>query len=308
MVIGIIGMGVVGKALYAYYRQDHDVYTYDKATDDEAVLSALNKCAHVVFICVGTPYAGDGKGLDCSQVHAAVDVLSPSTAKWENTCGVCLKQDRKQEKDKPRWACPAEDIARSQCDKIQSIKKGSGKTIIIKSTVMPGTTDAIATKHPEHHVFYIPEFLSEKTAEEDYANPRRGYIIGTTLPHDSYDKGFPIELLPDFEKVSVQRLPAYQAELLKLATNAFYALKVTFANQLFDAGVKQATLYALGDDPWIGNDHMGIWHKNYRGYNGACLPKDSEALVDFIGNTGSSVLLDAMQDYNDNLLTKNVTG
>lgn len=249
MKIGIMGFGVVGRALFSYYRTKHEVWHYDIATDTQAELDALNRNADVVFICVGTPYAGEGKGLDTSDVYAAVDSLTGS------------------------------------------------KTVIIKSTVNPGTTDDIQAKHPEHRVFFVPEFLSEDTAADDYANPRRPHIIGCTEASWPSAECPVSPYLPHYSIVDsdgclrrIVYLPARQAELLKLATNAFYAMKVTFANQMYDLGMTQETLDALAEDPWIVASHFKIEHKGDRGYGGKCLPKDTNALITYhcqtVGNPG----------------------
>ena len=248
MKLGVLGMGVVGNALYDYYRNSHEVWTYDKARDTESDLLALNRNAEVVFVCVSTPYAGGGRGLDCSEVFNAVGFL----------CG--------------------------------------SKTVIIKSTVNPGVTDAVQEQFPQHNVFFVPEFLSENTAAEDYAKPRRSHVVGVTRDNTViYSPLF--HLLPRCgcssecidtgrviytDNVECWELRAKQAELLKLATNTYYALKVTFANQLYDCGATQDMLDALANDPWIQPSHFNVEHKGYRGFGGMCLVKDTLALADYM--------------------------
>ena len=259
MKIGIIGCGVVGRALRSFYETTHEVYTYDVAWDAPEYMGRLDAECEVVFVAVGTPSAKDGS-LDCSSVYDAVSKLS------------------------------------------------GAKTVILKSTVMPGTTDNLQAKYPEHTFWFVPEFLSEATAAEDYANPRRPHVVGYT---DLSDDGFPpassavTALLP--QTPGVKQIPARQAELLKLATNTFYALKVTYANMLYDIGMTQDTLYALGADNWIGGEHFQIDHKNHRGYSGACLPKDSDALFT-LGPTqtlGIADLIGVIGTYNNRLKEKN---
>ncbi len=272
MKLGILGMGVVGNALYDYYRNSHEVWTYDKAKDTESDILALNRNAEVVFVCVPTPYAGGGRGLDCSEVFNAVGFL----------CG--------------------------------------SNTVIIKSTVNPGVTDAVQEQFPQHRVFFVPEFLSEVTAAKDYAHARRPHVVGCSpdypdLEPDEYDEVMSWESLlpyyaPEYVKDGCIRrnvfLPAKQAELLKLASNAFYALKVSFANQLYDAGATQETLDALADDPWIQPSHFSVEHKGYRGFGGMCLVKDTLALADYLRDHHNPLacytLPDAATLYNTALL------
>lgn len=177
------------------------------------------------------------------------------------------------------------------------------KTVIIKSTVMPGTTDAMQAKYPQHRIFFVPEFLSEATAYEDYANPRRPHVVGyTEQSHSACDAMF--DLLP-ICKFGLHCLRARQAELLKLATNAFYALKVTFAQQLHDIGMTQEAIDALAADPWIVASHFDLDHKNYRGFGGPCLVKDSTALASYGNDQGvfGSLVATANQ-YNRKLLAQ----
>lgn len=249
MVIGIVGQGIVGKALKAYYERKHEVLTFDKA---DGIGDAGMADADVVFVCVGTPSGRDG--LDCVNVWDAVGALVGK------------------------------------------------KTVIIKSTVMPGTTDALAEKYPQHTFFFVPEFLSDATAAEDFANPRRPHILGYT--RGNIDDSPIRTLLPKWGTVETIQLLARQAELLKLATNAFYALKVTYANMLYDVGMTQETLDALAADPWIAASHFKVEHKGYRGYGGKCLPKDTDALKEYgwpFGEGDLSHLCALMKYYNADL-------
>ena len=100
-----------------------------------------------------------------------------------------------------------------------------------------------------------------------------------------------------------------QAELVKYTKNTFYALKVTFANQLFDI------CQGLGEDWYtirdiitaeqaqpIGPSHLDPIFGLYRGFGGKCLPKDSLALGVLAEELGCKYeLLDAMQEDNERL-------
>ena len=266
MNIGIIGTGIVGEALRRYYSNKLHagelLCTYDIKDSDNSGLLAINDCCNVVFVCVGTPYAGEGKGLDCSAVYDAVD-------------------------------------------KLQGLK-----TVIIKSTVNPGVTDEIQAVYPQHKIFFVPEFLSEDSAAQDYASPKRIQVVGVSVPiSDSLnDCGYGHEYIDDhigfaLPSSKYRGMPAKQAELLKLATNSFYALKVAFANQMYDLGIEQSTLNVMADDPWIGDSHFGVMHKGYRGFGGPCLIKDLCALIDYARQVhNNSSLLDSASSYNVDLL------
>ena len=158
------------------------------------------------------------------------------------------------------------------------------KVVVIKSTVLPGTTEKFQEKFPNLKFFFNPEFLSERTAIEDFENPDRqiiGYVKSETLT--IADKI--MEILPraPFEVI----VRANEAEMVKLFNNAFNAMKVIFANQMYDLCKAFNIDYDTVKDcasrsKFIGtSEHLEIFHKGYRGYGGKCLPKDVKALIEF---------------------------
>lgn len=152
--------------------------------------------------------------------------------------------------------------------------------VVIRSTLWPGATDGLQATYPAHPILYVPEFLTEATATEDQLFPSR-HIIGVT--ETSRPLATPVlELLaePDFFEV----MPARAAEVTKLATNAFYATKVTFFNQLFELCARLGVDYeqvrrCMEMDPMAAAQHMDVHHGGYRGFGGKCLPKDTLALL-----------------------------
>jgi UDPglucose 6-dehydrogenase len=155
-----------------------------------------------------------------------------------------------------------------------------GKTIVLKSTILPGTTEAFQKDYPQHRFLFNPEFLTETTVDDDMQHPNR-QIIGYTM-ESRRDAELVLGLLPkaSFEKI----IPARAAELVKYFGNAFYALKVAYANQMYDLCQALETDYDLVKEcakaePWMGTQHWEIFHKGYRGYGGKCLPKDTRAIL-----------------------------
>jgi UDPglucose 6-dehydrogenase len=178
-----------------------------------------------------------------------------------------------------------------------------GKTIVLKSTITPGTTETMQEKYPEHRFLFNPEFLTETTADFDMVHPNR-QIIGFT-PQSRRDAELVMGLLPraPFEKI----VPAKTAELIKYFGNAFYALKVAYANQMYDLCQKLGADYeqvkeCAQAEPMVGKTHLDIFHKGYRGYGGKCLPKDTRAIIQLAAKHGVDLsLLKAAEDYNNPL-------
>ncbi|MBU1629721.1 hypothetical protein KKD88_01445, partial [Patescibacteria group bacterium] len=110
-----------------------------------------------------------------------------------------------------------------------------------------------------------------------------------------------------FEKI----VPAKDAEMVKYFGNAFYALKVAYANQMYDLcqrmGVEYDTVKECAKaEPMIVGDqrntHLEIFHKGYRGYGGKCLPKDARAILQLAKKTGVDLtLLSVAEEYNNSI-------
>lgn len=177
----------------------------------------------------------------------------------------------------------------------------AGKTIVLKSTILPGTTERLQEEYPRHRFLFNPEFLSETTADRDMQQPNR-QLVGYTSA-SRRDAELVLGMLPraPYEKI----LPARAAEMVKYFGNAFYALKVAYANQMFDLCEKLETDYDLVKEcvkaePWMGTQHWEIFHKGYRGYGGKCLPKDTRAILQLGNRLGLDLsLLRSAEDYNN---------
>lgn len=178
-----------------------------------------------------------------------------------------------------------------------------GRVFIIKSTFVPGTTDRLQQDFPQHSVIYSPEFLTELTAWDDFSHPQF-QILG--MPHQTLLLwGDIFALLPD---APVKRIVSpLDAEILKHALNSYFALKVTWFNQLYDACKELGADYEtvreiMVQNPWIGDSHSVIFHKGYRGYGGKCLSKDPRNFA----SIAKMPIIDHMEDYNNKLLNQNV--
>jgi UDPglucose 6-dehydrogenase len=177
------------------------------------------------------------------------------------------------------------------------------KTVVIKSTVLPGTTDLLQERHPQHRFLFNPEFLREASAEDDFIHPDR-QIVGCT-DEGAHDAWRVIAMLPraPFERICGAR----EAEMAKYMANAFLAVKVIFANEVFDLCRRLRIPYdavreIVAADPRIGPSHLRVFDAGYRGYGGKCLPKDSKALLDLARASGVEMDLLATADRVNNAL------
>jgi UDPglucose 6-dehydrogenase len=108
-----------------------------------------------------------------------------------------------------------------------------GFTAVIKSTVVPGTTQRYHEEYPNLKIAYSPEFLVERQRLEDFAN--QDILVCGTHHAEVAERVF-----EQHRQAGVLRrdqtfhVSPTQAELVKYTKNTFYAMKVTFANQLYD--------------------------------------------------------------------------
>lgn len=146
---------------------------------------------------------------------------------------------------------------------------------VVKSTILPHYLEIF-------DVVYNPEFLSRATSFNDFVNPPMVLIGGPRANEllDLYKQYSTVDL----SKVFITDIAT--ASMVKYTMNSFYALKVTFMNQMFDVaesnGVKWDEMAAiLAQHPWMGTHHFQVpGPDGERGFGGPCLPKDTQALAD----------------------------
>lgn len=159
----------------------------------------------------------------------------------------------------------------------------SDATIVVKSTVLPGTTDDIAAGRSGPTV-HSPEFLRADHALADVRNPSR-MVFGFPDGHDRQVTDALMALCPGGD---VYVTAARTSEFAKYAANAMLTAKVVMANALFDALPDGSSWGAvekiLATDPRIGPSHMTPVDANGgRGAGGHCFIKDLAALAEWSG-------------------------
>lgn len=180
-----------------------------------------------------------------------------------------------------------------------------GQVVIIKSTVIPGTTQHYQDEYKDLLFFVSPESLDADTALYDARHPEKTVIGYTTKSND-----YVSVMIPLFAKFTDRLivLPSAEAEMVKYMTNAYFALKVVFANQICDlcksAGIDYERVKdAFVLDSRVGKNHFTVFHKSGRGAGGMCLPKDLDALLHFANEKGEDLeLLKTTEKINNKLL------
>lgn len=264
--LGIVGHGFVGRAVeYAFTHPLVDLHIADPKYDT-SIDDMLEFDPMCVFVCAPTPMNPESGFVDASIVEDAVLKLIEHTE----------------------------------------------ALVVVKSTITPDIIDRLYNSMFEDGVdrfVYNPEFLTEKSAEEQFVNADFHVLGGTERGTAELTQIYDIFSLCKSD--TYYRMSAAEASFVKYGINAFLATKVTFFNQFFDLVNMFGCSYnivtrAMGSDPRVGIGHTRVpGYDRKRGFGGACLPKDTTALLKFSeikdeeGNVVSFDLLKNVLDINN---------
>ena len=179
---------------------------------------------------------------------------------------------------------------------LKEIKENSiNSKIVIKSTVLPDSIIEIEKLIPD--VIYNPEFLREKHAFEDF--------IGSEIIIFGGQKDSANEIANFYKKHTNCINSDYQftdlitASMIKYSINTFLSTKVIFFNQIFNIFKSLSNeknweqfVKIISKDKRIGSSHLSVpGHDGRYGFGGACLPKDSSALINYASSIDESLTL-----------------
>ena len=261
--IGIVGQGFVGNAVYQKFKNYYKVLTNDldesKSTSD--LENLIMKC-EFIFLCLPTPMKPDGS-CDVSILENVLTEIDSLTDNFETR-----------------------------------------RTVVIKSTIIPGTTNKFNERYESLDIVFNPEFLTERNAVSDYENQNR-IILGGPRPATTELKQIFSKVFP---KANIIKTDSTHAEMVKYLTNTFLSVKVSFANEIYQLCDKlnidydKVVEYATHDDR-LGKSHWGVpGHDGDFGFGGHCFPKDLAAILHLTEElkTVNNVLC-ATQETNNNL-------
>ncbi len=189
------------------------------------------------------------------------------------------------------------DLSRVQAV-IDDLGDSDEHAIVMKSTVPVGTGRAIQRTRERLGYVSNPEFLKEGSAVADFMNPDR-VVVGAGDHSDRF--GDRVAALYEPLDGTIVRTDVASAEMIKLASNAFLATKISFINEIANVSEElgadvSEVARGMGLDDRIGNKFLnaGI------GYGGSCFPKDVTALKQLAGNSGYAFqLLTAVIEVNE---------
>ena len=167
---------------------------------------------------------------------------------------------------------------------VEELGDSTEHALVMKSTVPVGTGRSIQRRRADVGYVSCPEFLKEGAAVADFMNPDR-VVVGAGP--ESAEFGDRVEKVYEPLGAPVVRTDVASAEMIKLASNAFLATKISFINEIANVSEElgadvEEVARGMGLDERIGPHFLraGI------GYGGSCFPKDVSALKQLAGNSG----------------------
>jgi len=239
--IGIIGFGVVGRAIQFGFSGLADFRIHDiDPMMSRNTLKGVCKDSNYIFICVPTPTDIKTGEQDTSIVEKVIEDCIP-------------------------------------------IINNKPKILIIKSTLVPGTTEKLKKKYPNTRIVFNPEFLKEKTYRHDFINTSR-VVLGGEI-YDCEEVAELYRLIYPRASIPIFITDATSAETVKMLANAFLSIKVSVFNEFYDiCNALDVDFDTIIDmvlaDGRIGRSHTEVpGHDGDRGFGGKCFPKDLMALI-----------------------------
>ena len=173
---------------------------------------------------------------------------------------------------------------------INDINEREDNIIILKSTVVPGTTEKLQKQFPSLNIVFNPEFLTEKSARLDFINQTRIILGGNKIYTSRVSELFKER----FKYCHIIQTDYKTSEMIKYFSNVFFAVKVSFANEMKlicnTIGADWETaLEGFVADGRVGDSHLNVPGPDGKlGFGGSCFPKDINAFMSFSKSIGIS--------------------
>jgi UDPglucose 6-dehydrogenase len=279
--IGVVGVGWVGLVTAACFAElGHEVWARDIVEDK---IESLRRGE----VPIHEPELPELVRANTERLHFTTDLSE--VAEHARLLFCCV--------DTPPTYSGDADLSRVE-SVVQELGDGGDHAIAMKSTVPVGTGESIKRRRPGLGYVSNPEFLKEGSAVSDFMHPDR-IVVGA----DDGSEHFADAVAALYEPLGapVIRTDLASAEMIKLASNAFLATKISFINEIANVSEEVGADVAevargMGLDDRIGPKFLraGV------GYGGSCFPKDVQALKQLAGNTGYHFqLLTAVIEVNE---------
>jgi len=183
------------------------------------------------------------------------------------------------------------DIVEKALQEISDKNKNRNNTVILKSTMVPGSTNNFVNQFPKLNIIFNPEFLTERTAKLDFLTQARIILGGAKRLTKKVSKLFEERFMHTY----IIETDTVTAELIKYMNNVFFASKVSIMNEMkmicdaIGADWKQA-LAGFTADQRIGDSHLNVPGPDGKmGFGGSCFPKDINAFTSMADDLGINI-------------------
>lgn len=266
MKIGVVGNGVVGSATARVWLEHcEEVRVYDTVPEKRThSLAETVGDSDVIFVCLPTPGKADGE-LDTSAVESFFEWVAQESGG-----------------DGEPWR--------------------ESKIFALRSTMPIGGTRRIADAYGIRSMIYYPEFLTARCSFADAANPSRN-LIGIDGEGRPMWVSFYGSIRARFPGVKIFVSSLEAVEAAKLFTNAFFAVKVAFFNEIEEVAGSLGLNWKSIREMMLADGRINPSHTmvpgpdGNRGFGGTCLPKDLRQVVEYIefrSKSGDSVCAAAL--------------
>ena len=242
--ISIIGLGFVGGAMYKSFKTKNiDIVGYDKYKDGGIGTFDQILTSEITFLCLPTLFDETKQAYDKTAINETLIQLN--THKFKGL-------------------------------------------VIIKSTIEPETTDKFSDIYPRLKIAHNPEFLTARSAYTDFHNQKH-IVLGkgkhcTEKDMNKLAKFYKVHY-PDAE---ISHCTSLESESMKIMCNSFYASKIMLFNEYYLSCQKNGSDFnrirnLMLKNGWINPMHTDVPGPDGQlGYGGACFPKDTKALYNYI--------------------------
>ena len=270
----IIGAGYVGMSNGVYLSKENDVIFYDI---DKEKNKLINNNLNYINDPSIKKYIADNK-LKLKTMNLNDALID------RNYIFICVPTDNDE-----NTKCLNTTLIESSIKNI--LKINNNAIIVIKSTIPVNYTCKLIKKFNYKKIIYVPEFLREASAFDDVLNPSRIIIGGENKYTIKYKLDFNLDN-------NVYLCSSTEAEIIKLASNAYLAMRIAYFNEIDNLcyNLNADTLKVINgicSDQRIGN----YYNNPSFGYGGYCLPKDSKELM-YSFKDISGVLIEAIVKSN----------
>lgn len=259
--IGIIGLGFVGGAMFkSFSEKGVSIVGYDKYKNGGIGNLEGVLNCDIVFLCLPTLFNEELKEYNKGPINE-----------------VCLALEKNKYKG----------------------------VVVVKSTIEPETINKLSKKY-NLKLCHNPEFLTARTAYEDFHNQKHivlGSGLNTTIQDmDSVKKFYKMY----YPEASISVCTSLESESMKIMCNSFYASKVMLFNEYYLLCSKNGANYDVIKNLMLKNNWINSMHTNVPGpdgslgYGGACFPKDTQALCEYMKSYNSpSIILESVIEEKD---------